>query len=76
VTRQQAALHDIRERELTEALRKAERQREEDTTTNLRERQTLQKKVSQEQFQFEEARVVLQRELAEYAEALGRKQAR
>ena len=30
VNRQQAALHDMRERELTEALRKAERQREDE----------------------------------------------
>ncbi len=72
----QAALHDIRECELTEALRKAERQREDDTTTNSRERQALQKKTSQEQLEFEEASAVLQRELAEYAETLGRMHAR
>lgn len=60
----------------TEALRKAERQREDDTAANSRERQALQQKASQEQLQFEAARAALERELAEYAEALGRMQAR
>ena len=76
MNRQQAALHDIRERELTETLRKAERQIEDDIPTNSRERQALQHKASQEQLQFEAARAALQRELAEYAEALGRMQSR